>query len=110
MDQRLLPVRCYSCNKLLQLGWDALRSEARAGVRPDAALDAAGYLRVCCRRMLLTQPIPLQAVEDEDPPPLRRRTAEPPPPPPVPEEEPVKRETTTSPKAKAARRPRRACS
>jgi DNA-directed RNA polymerase subunit N (RpoN/RPB10) len=98
MDQRLLPVRCFSCNKLLQRGWDALQREARAGVRPDVALDAAGYLRVCCRRMLLTQPIPLQAAMEPE--------AESPAPLPPPEAAALKRETTTPSTAKAARPPR----
>ncbi len=63
MELRLLPVRCFSCNKILQSGWEDFRARVRSGVDAEQALDDAGFARLCCRRMLLTQPTPLDASE-----------------------------------------------
>jgi len=61
MELRLLPVRCFSCNKILQRGWEEFRSRTREGASAEGALDEAGFSRLCCRRMVLTQPIPLES-------------------------------------------------
>jgi len=55
--ERLPAPRCFSCNRLLQPGWDALAAARHEDVAET--LRRAGYARVCCARMLLTQPLPL---------------------------------------------------
>lgn len=60
MNQRLIPVRCWSCNKPLQLVWDAFRRASVEGEAPEDILLRLGVKRYCCRRMLITQPLALQ--------------------------------------------------
>lgn len=68
MDMRLLPVRCWSCNQPVQKAWDEFRLGARRGLDQAALLDSLNLgSRYCCRRMLLTQPVPL-ALEVLEPP------------------------------------------
>jgi len=60
MNERLLPVRCWSCNSPLQQSWDAFRARSLQGRRSlEAILDELQVRRYCCRRMLLTQPLPI---------------------------------------------------
>lgn len=60
MNQRLIPVRCWSCNKPLQLVWDAFRRASVEGEAAEDILFRLGVKRYCCRRMLITQPLALQ--------------------------------------------------
>ena len=79
MELRLLPVRCFSCNKILQRGWENFRERVRSGVSAERALDDAGFSRLCCRRMVLTQPIPLGSEVPASPPEAEAAVEEPPP-------------------------------
>ena len=60
MDMRLPPLRCWSCNKPMQEAWGAFCVGAREGKDQDELLNALGLTRYCCRRMILTQPMPLK--------------------------------------------------
>ena len=60
MNERLPPVRCWSCNMPLQATWDAYRRRSMEGRETlGAILDSLDVKRYCCRRMLLTQPLSL---------------------------------------------------
>jgi DNA-directed RNA polymerase subunit N (RpoN/RPB10) len=60
MDMRLPPLRCWSCNKPMQEAWGAFCVGAREGKDQATLLNALGLTRYCCRRMILTQPMPLK--------------------------------------------------
>lgn len=54
----LVPVRCYSCGLQIAARHAKFMTLLQEGaVEPGAALDAVGATRVCCRRMLLSQPV-----------------------------------------------------
>ena len=50
----LIPVRCYSCNKVVGNKWETYQNMLQNGVEPGQALDKLGLKRYCCRRVLLT--------------------------------------------------------
>ena len=50
----LIPVRCYSCNKVVGNKWETYQNMLQNGVEPGQALDKLGLKRYCCRRILLT--------------------------------------------------------
>lgn len=60
MDMRLPPLRCWSCNKPMQEAWTAFCAGAREGRDQKLLLSSLGLSRYCCRRMILTQPLPLK--------------------------------------------------
>lgn len=59
----LIPIRCYTCNKLIADKWDTHDKDnpgyinlLKMGLSKKDALDRLGITRYCCRRMFLTQP------------------------------------------------------
>ena len=50
----LVPVRCFSCGKLIADKFDDFKKSVQSGTEPQKALDDIGLERYCCRRMLLT--------------------------------------------------------
>ena len=50
----LVPVRCFSCGKLIADKFDDFKKNVQSGIEPQKALDDVGLERYCCRRMLLT--------------------------------------------------------
>ncbi len=50
----LVPVRCFSCGKLIADKFDDFKKSVQSGIEPQKALDDIGLERYCCRRMLLT--------------------------------------------------------
>ncbi len=50
----IIPVRCFTCGKVVASAWDDYRSRTEAGEDPKAVLDSLGLKRYCCRRMLLS--------------------------------------------------------
>ena len=50
----LVPVRCFSCGKLIADKFDDFKKNVQSGIKPQKALDDVGLERYCCRRMLLT--------------------------------------------------------
>ncbi len=50
----IIPVRCFTCGKLIGDKWDEFARRVKAGERADEVLDSLGIQRYCCRRMLLS--------------------------------------------------------
>ncbi len=50
----IIPVRCFSCGKLVGDKWEAFSKRVAAGEPPKEILDDVGAERYCCRRMLLS--------------------------------------------------------
>jgi len=50
----IIPVRCFSCGKLVGDKWEPFSKRVAAGEHPKEVLDAVGVDRYCCRRMLLS--------------------------------------------------------
>ena len=49
----IIPVRCFTCGKLVGDKWEEFASRVRAGENAGDILDSLGIKRYCCRRMLL---------------------------------------------------------
>ncbi|KAJ1959462.1 DNA-directed RNA polymerase II subunit L [Dispira parvispora] len=50
----IIPVRCFSCGKVIGNKWNRYLELLHEGNSEGAALDALGLQRFCCRRMVLT--------------------------------------------------------
>ena len=50
----IVPVRCFSCGKVVGDKWEEFNSRVEAGEIPSDVLDNLGVNRYCCRRMLLS--------------------------------------------------------
>ncbi len=50
----IIPVRCFSCGKLVGDKWEPFSKRVTAGEHPKEVLDDVGVDRYCCRRMLLS--------------------------------------------------------
>lgn len=50
----IIPVRCFTCNKITGNKWVPYQKLLKEGVSPNDALDQLGLRRYCCRRILLT--------------------------------------------------------
>ena len=50
----IIPVRCFSCGKLIAHYWHYYQELLLAGYTEEDALDALHFTRFCCRRMFLT--------------------------------------------------------
>ena len=50
----LIPVRCFTCGKVVGNKWEQYLKLQQAGYTAGKALDALNLKRFCCRRMLLT--------------------------------------------------------
>ena len=49
----ILPIRCYTCSKVIGGKWDPYQNMLNDGIEPKNALDNLGLNRICCRRMIL---------------------------------------------------------
>lgn len=49
----LIPIRCFTCNKVIGNKWDPYCKLIET-IEPAQALDKLGLTRYCCRRMLLS--------------------------------------------------------
>jgi DNA-directed RNA polymerase subunit N len=49
----IIPVRCFSCGKVVGDKWEPYAKRVAAGESPKEVLDDLGVTRYCCRRMLL---------------------------------------------------------
>jgi len=47
----LIPVRCWSCGKVVAHLYDQYKTAVAAGEDPQKVLDDIGLERYCCRRM-----------------------------------------------------------
>ena len=52
----LCPIRCFSCGTEICSKYDRYKMNLIRGNDRSAALDNAGAERVCCRRMIISQP------------------------------------------------------
>jgi DNA-directed RNA polymerase subunit N len=50
----IIPVRCFSCGKVVGDKWEPFSKRVAAGEPPKEVLDDLGVERFCCRRMLLS--------------------------------------------------------
>ena len=50
----IVPVRCFSCGKIVGDKWEPFVKRVQAGERPSDVLDDLGLTRYCCRRMILS--------------------------------------------------------
>jgi len=50
----IVPVRCFSCGKVIGDKWEDFKSRVEAGENPAVVLNDLGVTRYCCRRMLLS--------------------------------------------------------
>lgn len=50
----IIPVRCFTCGKLIGDKWEEFTRRVKAGEDPGEVLDGLGVKRYCCRRMLLS--------------------------------------------------------
>ncbi|PWN90588.1 hypothetical protein FA10DRAFT_218949, partial [Acaromyces ingoldii] len=51
---QIIPVRCFSCGKVIGDKWDAYIALLVSGKEEGEALTELGLQRYCCRRMVLT--------------------------------------------------------
>tara|TARA_B100000959_G_scaffold264819_1_gene305698 strand:+ start:26211 stop:26417 length:207 start_codon:yes stop_codon:yes gene_type:complete len=49
----LIPVRCWSCGKVVAHKYQQYKEAIEAGEKPAAVLDDLGFRRYCCRRMFI---------------------------------------------------------
>ncbi len=50
----IIPVRCFTCGKVVSSAWAPFLERTRAGEEPRKILDELGLTRYCCRRMILS--------------------------------------------------------
>ncbi|VAH65405.1 unnamed protein product [Triticum turgidum subsp. durum] len=53
-SKMIIPVRCFTCGKVIGNKWDHYLDLLQADYTEGDALDALGLVRYCCRRMLMT--------------------------------------------------------
>ena len=58
----LVPVRCFTCGRLIADKYEDYQNKIKAGEEPIKVLDELGMDRYCCRRMLLTSVATIQQV------------------------------------------------
>ena len=50
----IIPVRCWSCGKVIAHAYADYKKAVESGEAPQQAMDAAGLESYCCRRMFLS--------------------------------------------------------
>ena len=50
----LIPVRCFTCGKIVGNKWQKYKKYLDQGISEDNALTQIGLNRICCRTMILT--------------------------------------------------------
>ena len=46
----IIPVRCYSCNKIIANKWELFKSKIEEGVSHEESFKLVGLKRYCCKR------------------------------------------------------------
>jgi DNA-directed RNA polymerase subunit N len=54
VERLIIPVRCFTCGKLIADRWEEFARRVKAGERPKKILDDLGMTRYCCRRMFIS--------------------------------------------------------
>jgi DNA-directed RNA polymerase subunit N len=49
----IIPVRCFTCGKVVGSAYEVYQKRVKAGESPEKILDTLGLERYCCRRMIL---------------------------------------------------------
>jgi len=49
----IIPVRCFTCNKIIGNKWEKYNSILKSGQTSIVALEQLGLRRYCCKRMFL---------------------------------------------------------
>jgi DNA-directed RNA polymerase subunit N len=52
--EMIIPVRCFTCGKLIGDRWEEFARRIKTGENPGDVLDSLGIKRYCCRRMVLS--------------------------------------------------------
>ncbi|MEM2144945.1 MAG: DNA-directed RNA polymerase subunit N [Candidatus Jordarchaeaceae archaeon] len=50
----IIPIRCFTCGKLIADKWEEFIRRVRQGEPPDTVLTSLKIIRYCCRRMMLS--------------------------------------------------------
>jgi|YelNatPaOPRAMG01_1025707.scaffolds.fasta_scaffold13316_4 DNA-directed RNA polymerase subunit N len=50
----IIPVRCFTCGKLIGDKWEEFKRRVDSGEDPSKVLDSLGLERYCCRRMMIS--------------------------------------------------------
>jgi len=50
----IIPIRCFTCGKLIGDKWESYKKALMNGKTPSEALDELNITRYCCRRMFLS--------------------------------------------------------
>lgn len=50
----IIPVRCFTCGKVIGHLWERYKKEVESGRSPKDVLDEFGITRYCCRMIFLT--------------------------------------------------------
>lgn len=50
----MIPVRCFSCGKVVASAYEPFIARTKAGENPQKVMEDLGLERYCCRRMLVT--------------------------------------------------------
>ncbi|MGC9310188.1 MAG: DNA-directed RNA polymerase subunit N [Candidatus Aenigmatarchaeota archaeon] len=50
----IIPVRCFTCGKVIGHMWEDYKKRADAGENPATIMDSLGIKRYCCRTVFLT--------------------------------------------------------
>jgi len=48
-----VPVRCFSCGKVIGHLWEDYKKRVEAGQNPEKVMDNLGLKRYCCRALFL---------------------------------------------------------
>ncbi len=49
----ILPVRCYTCGKVIGNKWEPYQNMLKEGINTKDALDQLLLKKMCCRRMIM---------------------------------------------------------
>lgn len=49
----IIPVRCFTCGKVIGSLYESFVSRTEMGEKPDEVLDSLGIERFCCRKMII---------------------------------------------------------
>jgi DNA-directed RNA polymerase I, II, and III subunit RPABC5 len=50
----IIPVRCYTCGKVIGNKWEPYQNMLKKDLTPGEALDKLNLKKYCCRRIILT--------------------------------------------------------
>ena len=51
----IIPVRCFTCGRVVASAYEVYKQRVAMGEKPDDIMDSLGVKRYCCRRMIISQ-------------------------------------------------------